>query len=427
MKKITGLLIICMLLYGVVSIVGAADWPQWRGPNRNGISQEMGLLKEWSNGGPQVLWRVSLGEGFSGISVVSGRVYTMFSEGDDEFVVCLNASNGEEVWRFRSDSNYHESQGGNGPRATPTIDGELLFTVTAQGKLYALNTENGEKVWSHDLQEEFGSKIPRWGGCTSPLVEGDLLLVEVGGKDGKSIVAFDKKGGDVVWSSHTDILGYSSPIAVTIDGIRQLIVFTGTQLVSVSPENGNLYWTYPWQTEYDVNAATPVFIAPDKIFISSGYGKGAAVVRVRVMMSAGSTTGEGEGGMSHREPVEMKVEEIWKNQDMKNHFATSVLHGDYLYGFDNAILKCIDANTGMEKWKTRGFGKGTLMLADEHLIILSDRGKLGLAEATPSAYNEVASAEVLSGLCWTVPTLANGRLYARNENEMVCLDMTGQN
>ena len=427
MKKITGLLIICVLLYGVVSIVGAADWPQWRGPNRNGISEETGLLKEWADSGPQVLWKVPLGEGFSGISVVGGRIYTMFSEADDEFVVCLNASNGEEVWRFRSDSNYHESQGGNGPRATPTIDGELLFTVTAQGKLYALNTENGEKVWSHDLQEEFGSKIPRWGGCTSPLVEGDLLLVEVGGKDGESIVAFDKTNGDVVWSSHTDILGYSSPIAVTIGGIRQLIVFTGTQLVSVSPENGNLYWTYPWQTEYDVNAATPVFIAPDKIFISSGYGKGAAVVRVRVMMSAESTTGEGEGGMSHRDRVEMTVEEIWKNQDMKNHFATSVLHDDYLYGFDNAILKCIDANTGMEKWKTRGFGKGTLMLADEHLIILSDRGKLGLAEATPSAYNEVASAEVLSGLCWTVPTLANGRLYARNENEMVCLDMTGQN
>ena len=427
MKKTLCFLVMSVSFCRISLTSGATDWPQWRGPNRDGISQEMGLLKEWSNGGPHVLWRVSLGEGFSGISVVSGRVYTMFSEGDDEFVVCLNASNGEEVWRFRSDSNYHESQGGNGPRATPTIDGELLFTVTAQGKLYALNTENGEKVWSHDLQEEFGSKIPRWGGCTSPLVEGDLLLVEVGGKDGKSIVAFDKTNGDVVWSSHTDILGYSSPIAVTIDGIRQIIVFTGTQLVSVSPANGNLYWTYPWQTEYDVNAATPVFIAPDKIFISSGYGKGAAVVRVRVMMSAGSTTGEGEAGMSHREPVEMKVEEIWKNQDMKNHFATSVLHGDYLYGFDNAILKCIDANTGMEKWKTRGFGKGTLMLADEHLIILSDRGKLGLAEATPSAYNEVASAEVLSGLCWTVPTLANGRLYARNENEMVCLDMTGQN
>ena len=424
MKNITGLLIICVLLYGVVSIVGAADWPQWRGPDKDGISRETGLLKEWPDGGPQVLWRVPLGEGFSGISVIGGRVYTMFSEEDDEFVVCLNAANGEEIWRFRSDTNYIESMGGNGPRATPTIDGELLFTVTAQGKLYALNTENGEKVWSHDLQGEFGSRIPRWGTCTSPLVEGDLLLVEVGGTDGKSIVAFDKTSGDVVWSSLTDVLGYSSPIAVTIDGIRQLIVFTGTRLVSVSPENGQLYWAYPWQTEYDVNAATPVFIPPDKIFISSGYGKGAAVVQVRVKASPESSAEENEG---EKNRVEINVEEIWKNEEMKNHFATSVLHGDYVYGFDNAILKCIDANTGREKWKTRGFGKGTLMLADAHLIILSDRGKLGLAEATSSGYNEVASEEILSGLCWTVPTLANGNLYARNEKEMVCLDMTAQN
>ncbi len=424
MKNIIAFLIICLLLYGVVSIVGATDWPQWRGPNRDGISEEMGFLKEWPDSGPQVLWRVSLGEGFSGISAVGGHVYTMFSEGDDEFVVCLNAANGEEIWRFRSDINYIESMGGNGPRATPMIDGELLFTVTAQGKLYALNTENGEKVWSHDLQGEFGSKIPRWGTCTSPLVEGKMLLVEVGGSDGKSIVAFDKKNGDIIWNSHTDILGYSSPIAATISGIRQFIVFTGTQLVSVSPENGQLYWKYPWQTQYDVNAATPVFIPPDKIFISSGYGKGAAVVQVRVAVSPKSSAQENEGETTR---VEIEVEEIWKNEDMKNHFATSVLHGDYLYGFDNAILKCIDANTGREKWKTRGYGKGTLMLADDHLIILSDRGKLGLAEATPSAYNEVASAEILSGLCWTVPTLANGKLYARNEKEMVCLDMTGQN
>lgn len=424
MKKITGLLAIYLLLFGGISIAIASDWPQWRGPEKDGISREIGLLKKWPDGGPQVLWRVPLGEGFSGISVVGGRVYTMFSEGDDEFVVCLNASNGEEMWRFRSDSNYIESMGGNGPRATPTIDGELLFTVTAQGKLYALNTENGEKVWSHDLKGEFGSKIPRWGTCTSPLVEDDLLLVEVGGTDGKSIVAFDKKNGDIVWNSHADILGYSSPIAATIGGIRQFIVFTGTQLVSVSPENGQLYWKYPWQTQYDVNAATPVFIPPDKIFISSGYGKGAAVVQVRVKASPESSAEENE---AEKNGAEISVVEIWKNEKMKNHFATSVLYGNYLYGFDNAILKCIDANTGSEKWKTRGYGKGTLMLADGHLIILSDRGKLGLAEATPSAYNEVASAEVLSGLCWTVPTLANGRLYARNEKEMVCLDMTGQN
>ena len=424
MKKNIGFLILCLWLGSGLTIATATDWPQWRGPNRDGISEETGFLKEWRDGGPEVLWKVPLGEGFSGISVVGERVYTMFSEDDDEFVVCLNASNGKEIWRFRSDGNYIDSMGGNGPRSTPTIDEGLLFTVTAQGKLYALNTENGEKVWAHDLKREFGSDIPRWGVCASPLVEGGLLLVEVGGVDGKSIVAFDKKNGAIVWNSHTDILGYSSPISATIGGIRQLIVFTGTQLVSVSPENGQLYWKYPWKTKYDVNAATPVFIPPDKIFISSGYGKGAAVVQVRVTALSGSNKGE-NGGVRSR--AEIEVEEIWKNEDMKNHFATSVLHGDYLYGFDNAILKCIDANTGVERWKTRGFGKGTLMLADGHLIILGDRGKLGLAEATPSAYNEVASAEVLSGLCWTVPTLADGRLYARNEKEMVCLDMTGQN
>ena len=405
------------MLYGGVSVAGASDWPQWRGPDRDGISLETGLLKEWPDNGPQVLWRVSLGEGFSGISVAGGRVYTMFSEGDDEFVICLDASNGKEIWRFRSDSTYYESEGGNGPRATPTIDGEFLFTVSAQGKFYALNSVNGEKVWSYDLIRDFSSYMPRWGFSSSSLVEGNMLLVEVGGNNGKFIVAFDKTNGDVLWSSHTDKLGYASPIAVTIGGVRQLIVFAGLRLLSVSTDNGELFWTYPWRTgRFDVHAATPIFIAPDKIFISSAYGKGAAVVKVNVMDSPESGSG-----------IKMEVEEIWSSERMQNRLATSVLHGNYLYGFHKTILKCIDANTGAEKWKARGFGEGTLILAEDYLIILGDRGKLGLVEATPAAFNEVASAEVLSGLCWTVPTIANGRLYARNEKEMVCLDMKGKN
>ena len=197
-----------------------------------------GILKEWPPNGPKMLWKVPLGEGFSGISVSQERVYTMFSKGNDEFVVCLNATDGTEIWRFRSDKNYFEGQGGNGPRATPTIDGNLLYTVSAHGKLYALHTRNGQQIWSHDLQQKFGSKMPRWGFSTSPLIEGALLLVEVGGKGEKSIVAFDKKMGDVIWSSHKDKLGYSSPIAVTVQGVRQIICFTGTKLVSVSPTDG---------------------------------------------------------------------------------------------------------------------------------------------------------------------------------------------
>ncbi len=344
-------------------------------------------------------------------------VYTMFSEGEDEFVVCLDASNGKEIWRFRSDSTYYESEGGNGPRATPTIDGEFLFTVSAQGKFYALNSVNGEKVWSYDLIRDFSSYMPRWGFSSSSLVEDNMLLVEVGGNNGKFIVAFDKTNGDVLWSSLTDKLGYASPIAVTIGGVRQLIVFAGLRLLSVSTDNGELFWSYPWRTgRFDVHAATPIFIAPDRIFISSAYGKGAAVVKVKVMDSPESSSG-----------IKMEVEEIWRSERMQNRLATSVLHGNHLYGFHKTILKCIDANTGTEKWKARGFGEGTLILAEDHLIILGDRGKLGLVEATPAAFNEVASAEVLSGLCWTAPALANGRLYARNEKEMVCLDMKGKN
>ena len=365
-----------------------------------------------------------LEKGFSGISISQGRVYTMFSKGNDEFVVCLDATDGAEIWRFRSDKNYHEGQGGNGPRATPTIDGDLLYTISAYGKLYALNAASGQEIWSHDLQQKFGSNMPRWGFSTSPLVDGELLLIEVGGKGEKSIVAFNKNSGDVVWSSHKDKLGYSSPIAITVKGVRQIICFTGTKLVSVSPTDGTIYWKYPWKTGYDVNAATPVFIPPDKVFISSGYDKGAAVLQMRVFVSPDNDRAATDQIKANQGTV--RIKEIWKNRKMKNQFATSILHENYLYGFDNSILKCIEANTGEEQWKSRGFGKGTVILADGHLIILSDRGKLGLAEATPAGYIEKASAKVLNGLCWTVPTLANGKLYVRNEEEMICVDMTGK-
>ena len=424
MKKVTVFLVVSALLCGAVLTASATEWPQWRGPNRDGVSDEVGLLKEWPANGPKVLWKIPLGEGFSGISVSQGRVYTMFSKGNDEFIVCLDATDGREIWRFRSDKNYHEGQGGNGPRATPTIDGDLLFTISAHGKLYALDAASGQEIWSHDLQRKFGSKMPRWGFSTSPLVDGELLLVEVGGKGEKSIVAFNKNSGDVIWSSHKDKLGYSSPIAITVKGVRQIICFTGTQLVSLSPTDGTIYWQYPWKTGYDVNAATPVFIPPDKVFISSGYDKGAAVLQMRVFVSPDDDRAATEQISENRGIV--RIKEIWKNRKMKNQFASSVLYENYLYGFDNSILKCIEADTGKEQWKTRGFGKGTLILADGHLIILSDRGKLGLAEATPAGYIEKSNAKVLSGLCWTVPTLANGKLYVRNEEEMICLDMTGE-
>ena len=381
---------------------GKAEWSQWRGPNRDGISSETGFLKNWSPEGPKVLWQIPLGDGYSGISIAQDKIYTMFAEGDDEFVICLDASDGVEVWRFRSGTKFTE-QRGDGPRSMPTVHGDSVFALGTEGKLYALDVHDGTKLWSHNFVEEFDSKIPTWGFSSSPLIEGDLLIVEAGGKDEKAIVAFDKKSGNVVWANHTDEVGYSSPIPIDFGGVRQIIFLTSKTLLSLAPENGQIYWKYSWPE--GINIATPIFIPDDKIFISASYDKGAVLVR---MIADGDRIG---------------IEEVWKSRVMKNHFNSSVLQGNYLYGFDNAILTCIEANTGEEQWRHRGFEKGSLLLADGHLIILGEGGKLALAEVSPNEYIEKARFQLFDDKCWTVPTLAGGKLYLRNQKEMVCLDL----
>ena len=328
----------------------------------------------------------------------------MFAPENDEFVVCLDASNAKEIWRFRTDSKFTNNHG-DGPRSMPTVNGDVVFALGAKGKLYALDAQHGGRLWERDLVGEFGSKIPRWGFATSPLVEANLLVVEVGGKDGKSVVAFDKKTGAVIWTSPTDAPGYSSPIAITSNGVRQIITFTSQGPVSVSPTDGQIFWKYKWPD--GINIATPVFIPDSQIFISAAYDKGAVLVKMK----------SDEGTVS--------VDEMWKSRVMKNHFNASVLHRNYLYGFDNTILKCIEANTGEEQWVARGFGKGSLIYAEGNLIVLGDAGKLALVEATPLGYKEKGNVQLLHGKCWTAPSLAGGKLYVRNHEEMVCLDVTG--
>ena len=380
------------------------DWYQWRGPNRDGISLETNLLKRWSDDGPTELWRIPLGEGFSGVSISGGRAYTMFVNGEDEIVICLDAASGKEIWRYLDDYRFENRQGGDGPRSTPTVDGDRVYVLSAYGRLVALDALNGKELWNHDFTKAFSSNVPRHGFSTSPIIEGDLLLVETGGEAGKALVACDKQSGKVVWSSEDDASGYSSPITVTISEKRQTVFFTGRGLVSVSPNDGEIYWRYDWPTRFNVNAATPIFVPPDKIFISSGYDMGAAVVQI--METSGQLT----------------VTEVWTSREMKNHFSSSVLYDGYLYGFDNAFLKCIDTETGEEQWVKRGFGKGSLLYADGNLIILGEGGNLALAKATPTQYEEIAQTQIFNGRCWTMPTLSNGKLYLRDTEELICLD-----
>jgi outer membrane protein assembly factor BamB len=395
-------IIIAILLLFATSLF-AADWPQWRGVNRDGISKETGLLKAWPSDGPKVLWRSPLGEGYSSIAVAQGRVYTMASVGTNEYAICFDANTGKELWRVRTDSTYQSGQG-NGPRSTPTVDGNWVYVLNPQGKLQALSGKDGRKIWAHDLQSEYGSEIPGWGTSTSPLIEGDLLVVDIGGKTGYSIGAFQKKSGELVWKTHTDKQGYSSPIAITVNGVRQILFFTGTSLVSVSP-SGNVNWKYPWRTSYYANIATPVFVAPDKVFISTAYDTGAAVLKLT-------------GGKE-----KPSFQELWKSKVAQNHFNSSVLYDNHIYGFDQGILQCIDVNSGTENWKRSGFGKGSLILAEGNLIVLGERGQLTLVEANPNEYKEKGRVQAFSSKTWTSPALSNGKLYLRDDKEIICMDL----
>ena len=389
----------------LAAAAAAADWPQFRGPELDGISRETGLLSAWPDAGPPVVWRAPLGEGYSGISVVGDRLYTMYADGGEERVVCLDAASGGELWRYRIGNKWKDMMG-NGPRSTPTVADGVVYALGAFGQLAALDAATGKELWAQDLRQTVGARPPTWGVSSSPLVEGELLILDAGGRGGHSIIALERATGELAWASESDKAGYAMPLPLTVDGSRQVVLFTGTQLVGVDPADGRVLWKNAWKTSYDVNAATPVFIPPRRLFVASGYSTGGALFELRA--ADGAT----------------RVTRAWTSPKMRNQFSSSLYHDGHIYGFDNSTLKCLDARTGEERWAVReGFGHGSLTLADGHLYVLGDRGRLALVEATPEAYREKGAAEVIDGKCWTVPTLAGGRLYLRNERELVALDV----
>lgn len=392
---------------------GKADWPQWRGANRDAAGQS-NILHLWPADGPEVLWRIPAGDGFSSVSVAGGRLFTMWDEGEDQFLISLDASTGSELWRRRIGSSFANGYG-NGPRSTPTVDDKIVFAVSSRGVLHAVNAAGGQPIWHHDLAAEYGAKIPHYGYSSSPLIEDSKLIVEVGGKTNFAFVAFDKKTGRVVWTSQSDTPAYSSPLAFTVDGIRQVVFFSASGLFAVSPDDGELLWNYPWEsrcpsTGLAMNLATPIFIAPDKVYLSGGFGTntGSAVLKI---ISSGE---------------KFQVETLWRSEKMRNQVNSALLHGNFIYGFDIAIFKCIDVLTGEEKWKARGFERGSLIKAGDFLIVLGEKGNLAIGKASPEGFEETAAAQILTGKSWTMPTLADGRLYLRNQSEVVSLNMTGQ-
>jgi outer membrane protein assembly factor BamB len=389
-------------------------WPQWRGPRRDGVALDQDVLTAWPSGGPTRLWQAEGGKGYSSFAVGNGRAYTLIGQNDqDEIVLCWDAATGKELWRFTYSAPYQDDQGA-GPRSTPTLDGDRLYTVGATGMFHCLDAATGKKLWGHNLLDEFGAHNLKWGTAFSPLVDGDLVFTNPGGPNGNSIAAFDKKTGELKWKALNDPAGYSSPVALTAGGVRQVVFFTGTRLVGLAAADGRQLWDFPWETQFQVNAATPLpFKARkgeqtlDYLFISSGYGKGSALVKI---------IPDGGG---------FRARAVYESTFLRSHFSSPVRHGDFLYGIDEktTMLTCLDLRTGQVKWEERGFHRGSLMRVGQYLIVLGERGNLALADANPEKYHKVASARPLSGKCWTMPVLADGRLYLRNEQEVLCLDL----
>ena len=391
--------LVCAFVFaaGCGDAMGAStDWPHWRGPNSDGISSESGWSTSWPQDGPKVLWKKTIGKGFSSIAVADGRAYTIGNINNTDHVWCFDAATGKELWKHT----YRCKVGGHpGPRATPTVDGTSVYTLSREGHLFCFDAGTGKINWEKNVGRGLGITVPGWGFAGSPVVEGELLIINVG----KAGLALNKKSGDVIWKTGSEKAGFSTPSIYESKGKRCIAVFAAKGAVGLSM-SGKTLWEYPWKTKYDVNAVTPI-VFDGKVFISSDYGTGCALLDI-----------------SGSEP-----KEIWRNRRMKNHFNNCILWKGYLYGVDSSRLKCLDVKTGDEKWSWSNSGKGSLMLADGKLIVLSDKGVLSVAPATPEGFKPIASAKVLGGLCWTTPVLSGDRIYCRNrEGDLVCLDVSGK-
>jgi outer membrane protein assembly factor BamB len=381
------------------------EWPQWRGANRDGISKETGLLRQWPAEGPPLVWKATgAGRGYSSMSASKGRLYTMGLRGEREFVIAFDLKTGKEVWATPHGGAFRNDRG-DGPRGTPTVDAERVYVLGGRGDLTALGAADGRVVWTLNVLQKFGGSNITWGISESPLVVGEKLLVNAGGP-GAGIVALNKKDGSLVWKSQSDGAGYSSGIPVVVGGKTQVVFFTSERGLGLDLETGKLLWDYPRASNRTANAATPV-ARGNRVFISSDYGNGGGLVEIKA------------------DPKGVSASEVYFTKEMRNHHSSSVLVGEHLYGFSGGILTAMRFDTGEVAWKDRSVGKGSLVFADGHLYLLSENGVVGLAEATPEGYREKGRFRIPQDSLptWAHPIVAGGHLYLRDQDTIYAFDL----
>jgi len=404
--------ILTLLLFLNLTALGqSSGWPQWGGPHRNFMVEAKGLASSWPDNGPKRLWSRELGEGHSSIIAEGNRLYTMYSKGDQEYVIALDAGDGKTIWEKGNEAPTAglALENGKGPHATPAIAGNLVFTVGVIGKMQAFEKLSGKVVWSHDLYREFGgSKMGRGYSC-SPLPWKNTVIVTVGGV-GQALMAFDQKSGAVVWKKQDFVLSPSTPTIINVDGEDQLVIVLAEQIVGLNPNNGELLWSHPHNCDWGLNISVPVWGAGNILIVSSAYSGGSRALQLN--QSAGKTT----------------VKELWASRRMRVHHGTMIRLGDLVFGssgdFGPAPMTAVDVRTGNTVWQDRSFPKANFVYADGKVILLDEDGVLALVTLSPQGMKVISKTNLLSNLAWTPPTLVGTKLYVRDRKTIVALDLS---
>ncbi len=404
-----------LLVAGTAAMTAAqapttTDWPQWRGPERTGVSKETGLLKQWPAAGPARVWMISnLGAGYGTVAVSGDRIFVQSMVGRQSTVASLNRADGKLIWSKALGAAGNNDRG-PGPRGTPTVDGDRVYVLTENGDLACLKALDGAAVWQRNILRDFNGRNIPWDISESPLVDGNNVIVTPGGR-GAGVVALDKRTGKTVWTTKelNDEAGYASVIAANVQGVRTLMTLTGQGGVGIRASDGKLMWKYSKVANGTANIATPVF-QDNKVFYTSDYGTGGGLLSL--------TANAGE----------VKAQEVYFTRELKNHHGGVVLVNGYLYGFNSSILTCLEFATGKMMWRDRSVGKGSLTYADGNLYLLSEDNVAGLAEATPTGYKEKGRFRIAdSGLpSWAHPVVSGGRLYIRNQATLASYDIRGK-
>lgn len=394
--------VVFLVILLLTSAASADDWPWWRGPQRDGISAETEWNSDWPEGGPPVVWRAEVGTGYSATVVAAGRLYTNGNRDNTDTVVCLDALTGEPRWKHSYPSAVDARFFEGGSTSTPTVDEGRVYVIGRQGDVFCLDAATGDAVWSQNVHELTGARIPGWGFGGSPVVHEHLLLLTVGGAG----TALDKRTGKLIWTSDTGEAGYATPVLLRRDERWCGLFASGKTFSLVDVTTGETLWQHRWLTRFGCNAADPL-VAGDFVLLSSGYNRGAALLKL--------TGGD--------------PEVVWSHKSFQNQMHSSVLLEGFVYGFDGndnapVQLKCLELSTGEIRWEQDWSGMGSLIAAGERLLAMSEDGTLIVAAASPAAYREFARAKILPPTCWTAPTLAGGRIYCRNAaGELVCVNV----